>query len=464
MRLSQKISLGILALAFLGILAACEEDDFNDGPFVSKRKAILSFTFNEFQPPVVGVINYEDSTVTATVPFGTDMSALIPTIEISDKATISPPSGVENDFTNTTTYIVTAENGTTQEWPVTVLEGEEEAQLTLKLSNPIWNLSPSGTGVPDFFTTDGERGMAYGNDHLYLTNNNDNILIIDPENGSVLSSLDMTGIDGGTPKIADVEVSGGAILACNTVEWTSDEGGAPTEFKIYLWDNEDDTPEVFLSYTNTQYRMGDSFSVIGDINTNAVILTAFGRKFLNPTDRGDLIFRWNVTNGVVDDEPELITVGGVPTLTKLGSRPHVQMMAVESEFYYVNANDIEITKVGLDGTFETRLPNSGRQLYDGFSSYFEIFEFLDKTVLITAFPRSNIESRLIVLDITDGIGQVTEDDVILSQNFMEGSGEIANINAGGAVTFNIVDENNVEVYCLITNQAVAKFNLTAELQ
>lgn len=455
-----------LALSlFLLLLGACTETTFNEGPFVSKRTQLLSFQFPDLETPVEATINEEAQLITATLPFGTDLSSLTPTITVSDKATVSPPSGVPNDFTDTVTYIVNAENGDTQAYQVVISESAPDTRSVLALSSPVWNFSPSGSGVPNYFTTDGERGLAYGNNHLYLTNNNDKILILDPTDGAQLGLLDMTDVEGGSPKIADVEVSeDGSILACNTVEWTSDGGGEPTVFKVYKWNDESAAPEVFLTYTNPEYRMGDSFSVIGDISQDAVILTTFGRKFLPPATRGNLIFRWNVTDGVVDAEPELITVAGLPSLTRLGSRPHAQLLAVDDTSYYVNANDVEFTQVDLSGAFLNRIPNLDRSLYDGFTSYFEVFQFAGKTVLATSFPRSARESRLIVIDITEGLENTTSADVLLSENFLAGSGEIANVNASGAVTVNIVNQNKAEIYCLITNQALVKFDLSTELE
>ena len=398
------------------------------------------------------------------LPFDTDLTKITPTIKVSDKATVTPPSGVANDFSDTTTYIVTAENGTTETYSVIISLSEPDAETNLVLSQPIWNLSQSGVGVPSYFTADGERGLAYGNNHVYVTNNNDKILTLNPVTGSQEGALITADLEGGAPKIADVAVSDdGSILACNSVEFTSDAGGEATTFKVYKWSDEAAEPEEFITYTNTEYRMGDSFSVIGDISTNAVILTTFGRKFLNPTTRGSLIFRWNVVNGVPDASPTLITVKGVPTLAKLGSRPHAQLLDVNDTSYYVNANDIDFTKVALDGSFEKRIPNGGRDLYDGFNSYFEIFQFAGKTVIVTAFPRSASESRLLVIDISEGLDSVTTDEVILSQDFVTGS-EIANVNASGAVAVNIVSSNLVEIYCLITNQALVKFELTTELE
>ena len=73
-----------------------------------------------------GIINSADYTVAVTVPYGTDVTALIATFILSDGATasigsIAQESGVtENDFTNDVTYTVKAEDSTTQDWTVTV--------------------------------------------------------------------------------------------------------------------------------------------------------------------------------------------------------------------------------------------------------------------------------------------------------------------------------------------------------
>ncbi len=466
MRSVIKSSLAIILASFL--LFACDEaDNFNEGPFFSKRTDILSFNLNDISElggsPIQATINKKDSLITATVPFGTDTTALTPTITISPKATVSPASGITNTFADTAIYTVVAEDGTFQEWRVVIRQASQGAVSKLILSDPVWNFSQSGTGVPSFFTENGERGLAYGNNHLYFTKNNDKIQIIDAADGSTVGELNDTGITGGSPKIADVEISeDGSILACNSVEWTSDGGGPATEFKIYRWENEASTPTVFLTYSNTQYRMGDSFSVIGDVTKNAVILTTYGRKFLNPEGRGNLVFRWNVTDGVVDSAPTLVNIGGLPSLTKFGSRPHAQLLDVNSDSYYVNANDIEFTKTDLSGNFEARLPNSDRGLFNGFTSYFEIFNLDGKTILVTAFPRSSSESRMIIIDITNGIDRVTTDNVIITQDFVTGA-EIANVNASGAVAVNKINNNKVEIYCLITNQALVKYELNAEL-
>lgn len=86
----------------------------------STEKDIYSFKFEELDPTVNGLVNPTAYTVDAEVPFGTNLTNLVPTISISSFATISPASGLAQDFTNPVTYTVTAEDGTTQQWVVEV--------------------------------------------------------------------------------------------------------------------------------------------------------------------------------------------------------------------------------------------------------------------------------------------------------------------------------------------------------
>ncbi len=78
-------------------------------------------TFSFTAPAVSGTVNSTDHTVTAVVPYGTNVASLSPTITVSSDATISPLSGAAQNFASDVTYTVTAENGTSQNWTVTVL-------------------------------------------------------------------------------------------------------------------------------------------------------------------------------------------------------------------------------------------------------------------------------------------------------------------------------------------------------
>jgi hypothetical protein len=112
-------------------------------------------TFGILNPYVTGSIVGTD--VSVTVPFGTNVSSLISIFTISPKATIKvgdilQVSGItENNFTTTLTYIVTAENGTTQSYNVTVTvlppKSSEKELLTFGIFNPSVTGKIVGTNV-----------------------------------------------------------------------------------------------------------------------------------------------------------------------------------------------------------------------------------------------------------------------------------------------------------------------------
>ena len=87
---------------------------------IAPQKLITSFNFEGLNPVVNGIINQTDHTIALTVPFGTDVTTLTPTIVISTGATVTPSTDIPQNFSNSVTYTVTATDGTTQTYTVTV--------------------------------------------------------------------------------------------------------------------------------------------------------------------------------------------------------------------------------------------------------------------------------------------------------------------------------------------------------
>ena len=87
------------------------------------EKDILSFSFDGQLGE--SVIDVDAHTVSATASWNVNLSAIAPTITISPWATISPATGVAQNFSNPFVYTVTAEDGTAQEWTVTIVHDPE---------------------------------------------------------------------------------------------------------------------------------------------------------------------------------------------------------------------------------------------------------------------------------------------------------------------------------------------------
>lgn len=92
----------------------------------SDAKAITAFSFAALEPTVNGTITEASKSIAVTVPNGTTVTGLVATFTLSDGASakvgsVAQESGTTaNDFTSPVVYIVTAEDGTTESYTVTV--------------------------------------------------------------------------------------------------------------------------------------------------------------------------------------------------------------------------------------------------------------------------------------------------------------------------------------------------------
>src|ERR1043165_8240521 len=142
-----------------------------------------------------------------------------------------------------------------------------QAQITL---SPLTTWSPNsdgwlapGEGGYTFLGTgNNERGLAYGNGHVYLVSRSGgtNVRILNSATGADLGSLDVTGVSGGTFAVSAAAAGGdGAIYVANL---TTQSTTSP--FKIYKWATEASTPTV--AYTGDAglpgSRVGDDLAGI----------------------------------------------------------------------------------------------------------------------------------------------------------------------------------------------------------
>jgi len=113
-----------------------------DSP-LNDTKAITAF--NIATPYTTGVITEGTRTIAITVPYGTDVTSLTPTITYKGKS-ISPASGVAQDFTSPVTYTVTAANGSSQAYVVTVTMDKNPTKVitAFDITSPV-----TATGVID---------------------------------------------------------------------------------------------------------------------------------------------------------------------------------------------------------------------------------------------------------------------------------------------------------------------------
>ena len=138
----------IWTIFFLLLISACSKDDgvtTPQEPVKSTLKQINTFIFkadvnNALSMDINANINETNKTITATVPYGTDISALRPEISVSEKASVSIDSFT--DFTEIVKITVTAEDGSAAVYDVVISIEPNNANNILSLTfslteNPI---------------------------------------------------------------------------------------------------------------------------------------------------------------------------------------------------------------------------------------------------------------------------------------------------------------------------------------
>jgi hypothetical protein len=114
----------LLLLTLISLFGCLKEDRF---PF-SDKSAITKFTI---AGQASATVIHNDS-LSINVPFSTgiDLTALTPSgVKINNLATISPDTTLPQDFSESVTYRVTAENGTFSDWIVRVVTQGDNPQL-----------------------------------------------------------------------------------------------------------------------------------------------------------------------------------------------------------------------------------------------------------------------------------------------------------------------------------------------
>jgi hypothetical protein len=102
-------------------LTSCSVEDDN----MEEGNKITSFKIGE----ALGSIHETEQVIDVFVPAGTDLKALTPVVTVSSNASVYPPSGTEVNFSHPVSYTVTAENGVSQSYKVTVLAEDPTATL-----------------------------------------------------------------------------------------------------------------------------------------------------------------------------------------------------------------------------------------------------------------------------------------------------------------------------------------------
>ena len=128
---------------------SCKEFKISASNTLSSKALILNFELEGTEQK----IELTESNINIYTPYEVDLKSVCPVITLSPHATVMPASGAVVDLSAPQTYTVTASDGTTQDYVVTVKKSPWHCLLK--------------NGEAPFYQVDGHRIIAF-NDYLWL--------------------------------------------------------------------------------------------------------------------------------------------------------------------------------------------------------------------------------------------------------------------------------------------------------
>ncbi|GHT12761.1 hypothetical protein AGMMS4956_07870 [Bacteroidia bacterium] len=274
-----------------------------------EENAIVSFTIPSLD--LTGVIDDAHSTVTLTVS-PDKMSTLqdvVPSINISPSASISPAAGDVQDFTSDVQYVVTSESLAARTWTVkTVADDYVSAgigQITEKWDKTATDLGLSAN-VEATIATNGTTVVAGRSG-----------VMIDGTTGEKLPDLlNMTGVVcNGTPAqdiiFTVANDDAGTLIGCTLGAWGA---AGSNDFKVYKWTSPTDAPTEFISHPQSSTsHFGRKLTAVGNVNSGKAIVTSYdvlsGGTYASSVVTGGAATHayWEINNGTANAGSTVLT-------------------------------------------------------------------------------------------------------------------------------------------------------------
>lgn len=311
-------------------------------------------------------------------------------------------------------------------------------------------LSPGEGGYAYLGTANNERGLAYGNNHVYLVSranvsgNSLNIRMLDGLTGADLGGLAVGSgiISGGTFAINTIGVGGDGAIYVNNLTTQS----TTTPLRVYRWATEGSTPTVAYSGNAglAGSRAGDSLAVIGS-GSSTLLAAGYGST---PAVAG------NNSYAMIDP-----TAGTATAVAFTGTPPNAGEFRLGITF--TDSSHVW----GTQGTTlrYTSFSGSSGTLASSFTPTSNAERLMDYTVL-AGVPllavQSTGDSHVSIYDITTPSTPV----LLLSGNNTSGT-LTANPNGTGQVAWgDIIDNGNGTfselLYAMSSNQGIQAFIVT----
>ena len=259
---------------------------------IRKSNACAVTAFKLVDENLVGVVN--ESTKVISIIKDEAPAKQLAEVELSFGATITgtDPTKVACDYSKDVKFTVTAQDGkTTAEYTVKVqLPSTLEKGMRPGSGKILWNNKIVDTYAPA--TPLMMTSMAVIKDYIVLNTRNEDMMVVNRK----------TGAKEGTNKLPFKSSLGNFKATGDSSDNILVTNLDSKEIVVYRIKGINGTPTEYIRYNVGGKSYGRGISVIGSLDKDAVITMP---RF---EDAGWYFLRWTVTGGVLNTEPELVTI------------------------------------------------------------------------------------------------------------------------------------------------------------
>lgn len=259
---------------------------------IRKSNACVVTAFKLVDENLVGVVN--ESTKVISIIKDEAPAKQLAEVELSFGATITgtDPTKVACDYSKDVKFTVTAQDGkTTAEYTVKVqLPSTLEKGMRPGSGKILWNNKIVDTYAPA--TPLMMTSMAVIKDYIVLNTRNEDMMVVNRKTGAKEGTIKLPF----KSSLGNFKATGDSsdnILVTNLDS---------KEIVVYRIKGINGTPTEYIRYNVGGKSYGRGISVIGSLDKDAVITMP------RYEDAGWYFLRWTVTGGVLNTEPELVTI------------------------------------------------------------------------------------------------------------------------------------------------------------
>ncbi|NGM60800.1 DUF5018 domain-containing protein [Sphingobacterium sp. SGG-5] len=320
--------------------------------------ATLTYDDEGGSPQEVTAIIIDDKINFSLVP-GTVMNNAKLSYVINRHSTGSIPNEGSVDLSTAQPFVVSSVGDASRAYTLQVIEavklakgirpGSAKVMFAKKLKDDLGIMTDDVTG-----------GIAATGDYVVLNTRAQNSVYIDAFTGTKVGEIELGAVKGNLKNFYTTADDAGNIFVCNL---TQNDGNV---FNIWKISSVTGTPQSFISWTTTG-AYGRKFSVIGNVNTNAIITV----PVINAASSS--FARWQIVNGsLVSQTPEMVTISGYSWSNNNADMIYTSPTDVTSDYFAIGYSDNRLVKVnGSTNTIMSELEKLGSNFIANTVDYIE---------------------------------------------------------------------------------------------